>query len=309
MSWLVRRRPKCQLCNDGEIKNFTIAGRKLIPKYFCGECDKRLMDGGKIDVKASTLKKICQELEGATDTASCAAYKLLLLRDPRSADALHAYTLKKSGVPAVEAKLALAALDDPRAEPAMRDELEVDPRWRKLAPNQRTPDSACNGIVVARIEPSSNNELELLTLAKDPREAIGQIADLLHYPSDHPVRTGGLAAIYRPATRSFTYHGLKLFHASPWGGNPRPPEDATLRWADNRHAEESTNNRNMLASNFAGSNESGPTIYGTVVLSGFDVHTATMKSVPLRTLQYDLSVQAYRSAASYVHAWRKERGL
>ncbi|WP_329255212.1 hypothetical protein OG417_13775 [Actinoallomurus sp. NBC_01490] len=304
MSVLSRRRPKCQLCRQGDPGNFTGKGRKLIPKGFCNECEARLKGGERIEVTEKTLKKICQELDMGLDTAKWAAYKLLLLRDPRSADALYAYASQKKRWPASEAGLALAAMDDPRAEPADRDALEVHPTWRVFAPKPRTPEDVCGGIVVARIE-AGEKELKLLTLAKDPREAAGQIADLLNYPADHPARVQGPAAVSRPGRAP----GLTLFHTRARGGGSHLPEDAILRWDDNYHADKNVHTRNMMASHFAGSTESGATIHGTAVLSGYDVRTGTIRSVPVRTLENDLSMQAYGAAAGYVHAWRKERGL
>ncbi|HET6738577.1 MAG TPA: hypothetical protein VFH76_06575 [Kribbella sp.] len=305
MSVFSRRRPKCELCRQGDPRNFTVKGRKLVPKSFCKECEARLKSGERLEVTEKTLKKICHQLDvGSVDSAKWAAYKLLLLRDPRSADALHGYASQKNRWPASEAGMALAAMDDPRAEPAKRDELEVHPTWRVFAPKPKTPEEVCGGIVVARIE-AGEKKLKLLTLPRDPHAAAGQIADLLNYPADHPVRIQGPAAWARPGGA----HGLKLFHTTSWGGASYLPEDAILRWDDDYHADKNVYTRNMMASHFAGNMESGPTIHGTAILSGYDESTGTIRSVPVRTLENDLSMQAYGAAAGYVHAWRKELGL
>ncbi|HVX46547.1 MAG TPA: hypothetical protein VHC49_21815 [Mycobacteriales bacterium] len=304
MVWPRRSRnrvPPCQICNKGEVNNGTKVGRKFVPKYFCNDCESRLLGGGRVDVPDRTLTKLCQELSAGIDTADCAARKLLLLRDPRSADALHAY-LTKQQWPAREAGMALAAMDDPRADATMHDRLEMDPKYRVFARNQKTADDVIDGIVAVRIAAGRDQKLEILTLAGDPTQAISQIADILDFPPDHPVRTTGLSGIHSPGS------GVTRFHSDSWNSNHRP-EDAILRWCNSSQTEAGGAGRNWVASKFAGQNESRGDVFGTAILTGIDASSGRLRSVPLRTLEYDLSVAAYGMAAGSVRAWRKAHGL
>src|SRR5437868_4834734 len=106
-----------------------------------------------------------------------------------------------------------------------------------------------DGIIVVQIEP--DRTLKILTLSASPEEAIRQIAQIMEYPSDDPLSTGNLAALYSRDLSPgghFRTHKLKLYNVyHPGQINALTPQDATLIWHNSTTREEMP--VNFMASN------------------------------------------------------------